>query len=81
MQSKESNDQGLWKKGFWGAEIIAAQGGPHFKQEGEKGGSDYNSQGGPGLKQEGKTGIRSDNSLDLGEGENLLNETSAHLIT
>lgn len=45
MQSKESNDQGLWKKGFWGAEIIVAQGGPHFKQEGEKGGSNYNSPG------------------------------------
>lgn len=38
-------------------------------------------QGGPGLKQEGKTGIRRDNSLDLGVGENLLNEAGAHLIT
>lgn len=45
MVSKESNDQGLWKKGFWRAEIIVAQGGPHFKQEGEKGGSNYNSTG------------------------------------
>lgn len=46
MVSEESNDQGLWKKkGFWRAEVIVAQGGPHFKQEEKKGGSNYNSTG------------------------------------
>ena len=83
--SKESSDQGLWKKkGFWRVEIIVAQGGTHFIQGEEKGGSNCNGtivQWHNGLKQEGKTGIRRDNSLDLGVGENLLNEAAAHLST